>query len=316
MFLRNFNKEMRLLELKHLLIASANIEEGSKTFEEAFKSIDKISQPSFWQSFDWNNLGKKFILAILIFIIGRFIIKFLIGTLDKIAAKQGVSLGIRYFIRRAMEFILYFILISILASSLGAETNSLAAIIGSLGIALALALRDSISDVASGIIMVVIRSIKSGDFVILKEDTELLQVKEIRLFNTIFRNRNNMMVILPNTNIVQNKIKNLSRGGEYVLVDVRVSVAYKSDLKKVKDTISKVVEEEDLILKGIDYIVGVDKLADSGVDILVSAPVIPKDYFKARLALTESIKVALDKAGIEIPFPQIEMNLVNKKEDK
>ena len=279
---------------------------------DLIEDLERVSSESYWKSLDIREILLNILIALVIYVIGYIVIKIITYLISKLLGKTKITTSGIYYIDKVVKFILYFILIMIIANNLGIKTGSLVALIASLGLAIALALQGSLSDLASGIMIIIARPIRVGDYVYLEGIGDLLYVKEIKLFNTILRNRRNIDLIVSNKEIMTNRLENVSTE-EYVLADVFVSVSYNSDISKVKKIISNCLDNINGVLSDKKYLIGVNKLDDSGVEMLVSAPCLAKDHSRIRLIIREEILKALLNEGIEIPFPQLEVNILNEK---
>ncbi|MDO5037791.1 MAG: mechanosensitive ion channel family protein [Tissierellia bacterium] len=276
---------------------------------ELTEDIEKYSSTSFWQSLDFKDLALSLLLVLLIFIIGYIFIQVLASLISRLLKRARVSTSGIYYIDKVLKFICYFILVTIMANNLGIQTGSLIALIASLGFAIALALQGSLTDLASGIMLVVTKPIRVGDYVYLEGKEDLVQVDEIRLFNTVLKDRRNISLIVSNELIIQKPLQNLSKG-DYAYTDVEVSIAYDSDLDRAKALISQALDQLEGILPDKDYLIGVNRLGESGVDLLVSAPCLDRDHAKMKLLMREAILKSLTQGGIEIPFPRMDLAIL------
>ncbi|MDO5715859.1 MAG: mechanosensitive ion channel [Tissierellia bacterium] len=295
-------------------IRLTNMVPNPQEVEEQLQGLEKYTQLSTWKNIDWTSLGLRLLTGLIFFTIGYYLIKLIIRLIRSILERQGVTKGMIYFLTRTLRFILLFILITVIAGTLGIKTTSLVALIGSLGIAVGLALQGSLSDLASGIMLVTLHPIRVGDYVFLEGEDTLLQVHQIRLFNTYFIDKRNFILIHPNSRIIKNKIQNLSKK-DFVKFDVEVDIAYSADLEKAKIAITKGLKSNPLILHDQGYLIAVKELKDSGIGLLVRASVRSKDYAIAKLKTTEDIKKLLDEYHIEIPFPQMEVKILHPHSD-
>lgn len=281
--------------------------------DEITRDIEKYSSTSFWQSLDLREVAFTLFVVAVIFIVGSILIRIISSIVSKFLRRAKVTTSGIYYIDKVLQFILYFILITIIANNLGIQTGSLVALIASLGFAVALALQGSLTDLASGIMIVLTKPIQVGEYVYLEGHDDLLHVEEIRLYSTVLRDRRNMSIIIANEMIMQKKVQNLSKQA-YVYADVEVSVAYSSDIARTKELIRMALDKTEGVLREKDYLIGVNRLNESGVDLLVSAPCIDRDHAKIKLKMRENILNALCEGGIEIPFPQMDVRVINGEE--
>lgn len=275
--------------------------------------LEQISEPSFWSRLNAYEILKMVITVVLIYAIGSLVIKLLSKIINRLLTRSGVSKSAVYYIDTIIKFMLYFVLITITANSVGIQTGSLVALVASLGLAIALALRGSLTDLASGIMIIITRTIIVGDRVFVEGYDDYLEVVSIRLFNTQLRSRKNIILTVPNEYIMQKRVENLKRE-EYVLADVEIGVDYHADTDRVKGIIRQVLEDNPKVLNNKPHILGIKNLADSEVVYLVSAPVMAVDYFIIQLELREEIFNALKANGISIPFPQREVKIIERKD--
>lgn len=289
-----------------------NLEHLTELSEDIKDSTDKlleITSDSFWSQSNLINVGVSLLKGILIFVVGYLLIRYALKLINHILKKGGATKSAIYYIEIIFKFLGYFFVIVIAANTMGFQTNSLITLVASLGLSIALALRGSLTALASGIMIVLTRLIKAGDRVFIEGTEDLLVVEEIRLFNTIFKNRKNITVVLPNEKIMQNKVENLSKT-EYVYTDVKIGIPLKDDIEKARQIIKTCLDNNDRVLKGHDYIIGVSGTSDSCIDILVSAPVVPEDYIIMQFELREVIMNKLKENGIMKPVLQREIRLL------
>lgn len=289
---------------------------ASESLQNASEDLEMITSPRYWASINITNLITSLIVAGIIFAIGYVIINILLYMLKRILKGSGASSSGIYYIEKIAKFLLYFFLIVIIANTIGLQTNSLIAIVISIGVALALAMRDSLTDLASGIMVILTKPVAVGDRVYLDDIDAFLEVIEIRLFETRLRNRQNIIYIVPNSKLMSNNIENLSQE-PFVKVDVRVGVSYDSDLKKVRRVITETLDKEDRILSDdADYFIAVEKLAESSINFLISFPVRPEHYKSLEYKINEDIRIAFAENDIEIPYPHMDLNIKNNMERK
>lgn len=280
----------------------------SEKIEDVTKPIEDAINRKPWEQIDWMDILFHIGHIILLLVLGIFSIRMLRKGVRWMCQRRNVGATITLFLDRVLRIVLNFTLLILVAHELGFQTASLIAILGSVGLAIGLALQGTLSDLASGIMIILLRPLRIGDYVYLGRDDVLLHVEEIRLFNTSFVNPRGFTVIVPNKKILQNDIINLSLK-PWVKICVAFSISYDSDLDEVRQIILNVMQREPLLLKSIAPSVSLTGLGDSDLQLVALAPVHAKDYLAAASHLREKIKKALDEAGIEIPFPQIEMRL-------
>ncbi len=248
------------------------------------------------------------ILAVVVYFVGTRIIKFLIKTYDRWAERKEVDEGVRQFLRSVIRAALYLLLIFIILTFFGVTTASVVAVLGSAGLTLGLALQGSLSNFAGGVIILIMKPFKVGDYII--EDTNKNEgtVEEISLFYTRLVTRDNRMVMIPNGVLANSSMTNVTTT-EKRQIELLVGVSYQADIKKTKAVLQEVVEKESACLEEEESRVFVSELADSCVTMGIRVWVHTKDYWDAKWRMTENIKYALDENGIEIPFPQMDVTI-------
>ncbi len=248
----------------------------------------------------------KFVVAILIIIIGKYIAKITSKTLSKVMAHRKVDQAVIAFIANIVSGIIFFVAIIAAISHLGFNTSSLVAIVGAAGLAVGLALQGSLSNFASGVLIILLKPFRAGDFVEVSGVSGV--VEEILIFATKLRTGDNKTVIIPNGSITGGIIINYSSKPTR-RIDLVIGVSYDANLAETKTILSKVVEQHPLVLKDQPITIGVSELADCSVNFVVRPWVKTENYWPVYFDLLETIKVELDQAGIEIPFPQLSVHL-------
>ena len=252
----------------------------------------------------------KLLVALAIIFIGKFIANMVRKGIVKVMQHKGMDATIISFISSLAYGMLFFIVIVAAISHLGFNTTSLVAIVGAAGLAIGLALQGSLSNFASGVLLIILKPFKAGDFIDVSGVSGI--VEEIHVFSTKLRTGDNKAVIIPNGKITSNTITNFSTKPERRL-DLVIGVSYEADLAKTKALLTKLTSEHELVLKDKEIVIGVQELAESSVNFVVRPWVASGDYWPLHRDLLEKIKVALDDAGIEIPYPQLSLH-VRKEE--
>ncbi|WP_332444365.1 mechanosensitive ion channel family protein [Wolinella succinogenes] len=251
----------------------------------------------------------KLLAAILIVILGLYLAKlarrYTFRLLLKVTKDEILS---RFLARVLYAGVVVLTLITAL-SNLGVQTASIIAVLGTAGLAIALSLKDSLSNLASGIMLIVFRHFTKGDTVEL--NGTLGNVEEISLFHTKLTTPDNRSVILPNASIAQAKIINFTSNPTRRL-EWTFSVSYESDIRRAKEVILLALQSESRLLEEPAPLVGVGALGASGVDFIVRAWVKKEEFFAVQIAVNEAIKLALDEAAIEIPYNKLDVNLISK----
>jgi len=245
-------------------------------------------------------------LALLIFIAGRYVTKILVGITRKVLTNAGVESILVNFVSSIVNWLLLLIVIIAAISYLGINTNSLIALIGAAGLAIGLSLQDSLKNFAAGVMLITFRPFKEGEFV--EAGGTAGTVEKITIFSSTFRTPDNKEVIIPNAAIYSGVITNYS-AKDTRRIDMVFGISYGDDIKKAKELIEKVIQDETRVLKDPVPVVAVGELADSSVNFVVRPWVKTSDYWDVRFDITEKIKIAFDEYGISIPFPQMDVHM-------
>lgn len=244
--------------------------------------------------------GPKVIGAIIIWIVGSWIIKKMMLGMKKIMEKGDYDESLQKFLLNLGSWILKILLIITLLGTLGVPTTSFAAIIGAAGLAIGLALQGSLANFAGGVLIMIFRPFKIGDLI--QAQGEVGVVKEIEIFTTRLIGRSNKEVILPNGALSNGNIVNYSTEGTR-RVDLTFGVGYDSDIKKTKEVLMNVISAHPKVINDPAPTVNVLELADSSINFTVRPWCKTEDYWTVYFDVTEQTKEALDTAGIEIPYP-------------
>jgi small conductance mechanosensitive channel len=248
----------------------------------------------------------KFIIAIIIFIVGKFVAKLISSATKKILIHKKFDDTVISFVASLVYGLVVIVAFIAAISHLGFNTTSLVAIVGAAGLAIGLALQGSLSNFASGILLISLKPFKAGDFVEIAGTAGV--VEEVHVFSTQLKTGDNKTVIIPNGGITNGTITNYSAKPTR-RIDLVIGVGYSADLKQTKQILRDVVSNHDLVLKDQAITIGVSELADSSVNFVVRPWVKTSDYWPVHFDLLETIKIELDKAGIEIPFPQLSVHV-------
>jgi small conductance mechanosensitive channel len=253
--------------------------------------------------------GLQLIAAILIFVIGKWIARLLSNAIEKLMTRSNVEPTLVTFIKNlAYIGLLSFVIIAALGK-LGIQTASFIAVLGAAGLAVGLALQGSLANFAAGVMILVFRPFKVGQFIIAAG--EMGTIKEIGIFTTTLATPDNVRLIMPNAQLIAGSIKNYS-ANETRRVDLVIGVSYKDDIKKAKQIIMDVIQSAPKVLKDPGPVVAVHELAESSVNFVVRPWVNSSDYWEVYFYLTENIKLALDRSGITIPFPQRDVHVYSE----
>ena len=247
----------------------------------------------------------KVIAAILILIIGGWLIKKVVKISQNLMDKKGIDITLQKFLGDLISWTLKILVFITAISQVGVETTSFIAIIGAAGLAVGLALQGSLANFAGGALIIIFKPFKVGDLI--EAQGEIGVVKEIQIFVTKIISPGNKLVMIPNGTLSNGNIKNYTELG-LLRVDLTFGVSYDADIKKTKEVLMKVLTDNKKVLKDPAPSVNVSELADSSVNFTVRPWAIPADYWDVYFSTVEATKNALDAAGIEIPYPhQVEI---------
>jgi small conductance mechanosensitive channel len=252
----------------------------------------------------------KFIAAILIFIIGKWLARKLSDLILKLLEKNKVDVTLIGFIENITYYTLLIVVLIAAAGQLGINTTSFLTIVGAAGLAVGLALKDSLSNFASGVMLILFRPFRVGDVVSAGGVTGT--VESITIFNTIFKTPDNQKVIAPNSGITGGIITNVTANPTR-RVDMVAGIGYGDDITRAKEILTALVKADPRILTDPAPKIAVSELADSSVNFIVRPWVKTGDYWDVYFDLTEKIKITFDREGISIPYPQQDVHLFIQK---
>jgi small conductance mechanosensitive channel len=250
--------------------------------------------------------GPKVLGALLIFIIGSWVIGKIIRALKAVMSKSNYDETLQSFLANLASWGLKIMLLLVVISGLGVDVTTFAAVIAAAGLAVGLALQGSLSNFAGGVLIMIFRPYKMGDLI--EAQGVLGVVKEVQIFTTQLVTPENKLAIVPNGPMANGNIVNYTAEGK-IRVDTIIGVGYGEDIKKTKEVLMEVLTSNTQVLADPAPSVNVVELADSSVNFAVRPFCKPEDYWDVYFATYEGCKLALDKAGIEIPYPhQVEIH--------
>ncbi len=253
-------------------------------------------------------LGLDILAALAIFFIGRWIVRLVVKGIRTALQKSEVDQTLERFVCSLVNMALLVVVIIAAISALGIQTASFIAIFGAAGLAVGLALQGSLSNFAAGVLIVLFRPYKVGDWV--EAAGVSGSVDAVQILTTILKTGDNKQVIVPNSQIMDSIITNYS-AMDTRRVDMVIGVSYDDDLDKVHKTLKELVEADSRILKDPECKIAVSELGDSSVNFVVRPWVNASDYWGVKFELTEAIKKRFDQEGISFPFPQQDVHLYN-----
>lgn len=298
-----YNLIMRSADVSDTFENAANntIKEAGKFFETVEGYLPKVLE-----------FGIKIVLAIVILIAGKVIIGFIMKFLNKIFEKGRMEISVKKFLLSLARALLYFVLIIIICNEVGIDTTSFIALLGTAGLALGLALQGSLSNFAGGVLILLLRPFSVGDYIIDAGSGKEGTVEKIDLFYTYLYTADNKSVIIPNGNLTNSTITNVSAQDKR-RVDIEVGISYNANMADAKKVIEMLMVKEERILHDEKNVVVIKELAASQVTVLMRAWVKTENYWDVYFDMTERIKNGLDEAGIEIPYNQLDVHVHEDK---
>ena len=252
--------------------------------------------------------GIRLGIALAIFVIGRWIARWLTSVVRKLMTKSNMDVMLINFLGNLVYTVLILVVVMATLDHLGIKTTSLLAVFGAAGLAIGLALKDSLSNFSSGVMIILFRPFKVGDFIEAGGATGT--VEEVRMFATIMRTGDNRQIIVPNGQIYSGTITNYSAKPTR-RIDLVFGIGYGDDLARAKKIIGDIMQQDERILSDPAPGIALGELADSSVNFNVRPWVKSEDYWPVRSDLLEKIKLAFDANGISIPYPQQDVYMHN-----
>ncbi len=293
------------------MLASATqkeVESVADNIEQLSKDVSKLSQIGSDLIDKAVAFGIDIIIAVIIFVIGKFIIKFILKFVDRIFAKSSADEGVAKFIHSVLKVALYIILAITICGQVGIETTSFAAIVASGGLAIGLAFEGSLSNFAGGVMILIMKPFTVGDYI--ESNGVEGTVYKIDIFYTSLKTVDNKSVKLPNGTLSNSILTNYSMNDKR-RVDVEVGIAYDDNIELARKELERVMNSYSNIMRDEANAVVVKNLADSAIIMEVRVWVPTEYYWDCKFYLNENIRVSFDKAGISIPFNQLDVNVHN-----
>ncbi len=272
----------------------------------------KNTDPSIMQEFlkDFGRSALSFslqlVIAIVIFLVGGRIIALIRRIVRKTLEKREADPGVRQFLDSLIKAICYVLLVFLILALFGVTTASIVAILGSAGLAIGLALQGSLSNLAGGVLILLLKPFRVGDYIMEDKHKNEGVVEEITIFYTTLRTVDNRSVVIPNGDLANSSVVNFTRSPERKLI-YTVGIAYDADLKKAKEILRDVLEKTENRDREREIMVYVDSLGDSSVNLGFRIWLPTEQYWLMRWDIIERIKLAFDENGIEIPYQKIDI---------
>lgn len=314
--MKSFNWFNDLSSILTLDLATAAVEETEPESMEFLANelgdkVEKLSQIS------WKEMFERYVpvvcdyllrvaLVLVIFFVGRKLIKKIVSLCDQALKRHGMEVTVRRFFCNVINALGYICMLGILLQTVGLTATSLTALVASAGVAVGLALQGSLSNFAGGVLILLMKPFVIGDYIV-QENTEGT-VKEIGLVYTELITADNRLIVIPNGTLIDSSIVNVTATGKRRL-ELSVGIGYKSDLKKAKEVLIRLGENDPARDPENPVNVFVAELAESSVNLGLHVWVSSSEYWNAKWRLTENIKMAFDEEGIEIPFKQVEISV-------
>lgn len=250
--------------------------------------------------------GSALLLALVIFIIGRMVVGRIVFVCNRVMLSRGMDETLVNFVCSLLRWVgLLFVAIAAL-SQLGIDTTSLVALLGAAGLAIGLSLQSALGNFAAGVMLIIFKPFKKGDFVEAGMATGV--VESITIFTTVMTTPDNKEIIVPNGAIIGGNITNFSARPTR-RVDMVFGIAYGDDLRQAKTILEDIIAADKRVLAEPAPVITVGELADSSVNFLVRPWVKAEDYWAVLWDTTEAVKLRFDESGISIPFPQMELHM-------
>ena len=257
------------------------------------------------------SVGSKILLAIVVFLVGRWIVRRLNKLLAKILEKRHVEASLSTFVKSLVNITLTLLLIIVVIGVLGIETSSFIALFASAGVAIGMALSGTLQNFAGGVMILLFKPFKVGDTIEAQGQTGT--VREIQIFNTILATPDNKIIIIPNGGLSTGLMKNYSKEATR-RVDWEFGIAYGDDYTKAKAVIARLLDADGRVLKDPAYFIALTSLGESSVNIVVRAWVNAGDYWGVYFDMNEKVYKTFAEENLNIPFPQLDVHLHGKTE--
>jgi small conductance mechanosensitive channel len=257
--------------------------------------------------------GIKLVVSIIIFVIGRWIVKAASDTTEKLMLRAKVDATLVRFTRSIVYILLLAVVIMAAISNLGIETTSFVALLGAMGLAVGLALQGSFANVGAAVLIILFRPFKVGDLI--QAAGTLGTVEEVSMFSTRLGTLDGKTIIIPNTAVIGGTITNFSLKATK-RVDLTFGIGYDDDLRAAKRLLETIAADDPLVLADPAPLVAVAELGDNSVNFTYRVWVNTVDYWTVYFGTIENVKLAFDDNGISIPYPQIDVHLDQQKEEK
>lgn len=289
-------------------LTGASVENIIEEFQQEIQEPGALK--SFFQGLPEKalHLGVRVLLALFAFVIGVQLIRLVRKIVKKSMNRAGAETGAVQFVDSFIKAALYVLLVLMIASSFGLEAASIVAVLGSAGVAIGLAVQGSLANLAGGVLILLLKPFRVGDYIQESSTGHEGTVTEIQIFYTRLLTADNKAVVLPNGQLANNSIVNITSQKERRM-DIMVGISYQADLKRAKEVLEAVLREDEAVLQEKDMLVFVSELGSSSVNLGVHCWLKQEDFWAGKWRITENCKLALDAAGIEIPYNQLDVHV-------
>ncbi len=289
-------------------LTGASVENIIEEFQQEIQEPGALK--SFFQGLPEKalHLGVRVLLALFAFVIGVQLIRLVRKIVKKSMNRAGAETGAVQFVDSFIKAALYVLLVLMIASSFGLEAASIVAVLGSAGVAIGLAVQGSLANLAGGVLILLLKPFRVGDYIQESSTGHEGTVTEIQIFYTRLLTADNKAVVLPNGQLANNSIVNITSQKERRM-DIMVGISYQADLKRAKELLEAVLREDEAVLQEKDMLVFVSELGSSSVNLGVRCWLKQEDFWAGKWRITENCKLALDAAGIEIPYNQLDVHV-------
>lgn len=254
--------------------------------------------------------GLKALVALLMFLVGRKLIHLCVKLIDKSMERGGTELTVKKFVKMLVKAAGYILLVLLILAVVGVQPTAFATVASSVTVALGLALQGSLGNFAGGLLILILKPFKVGDYIIEDSHKNEGKVKSIGLVYTTLVTLDNRVIVVPNGTLANSSMTNVTAQDKRLL-ELLVGISYEADMKQAKAILERVMEADPMVLKDEERFAFVSSLDDSAVTIGCRMWVKTGEYWKCRWRMTEAIKEALDDAGIEIPYGQVDVHIRN-----
>lgn len=250
----------------------------------------------------------RLILALIVYAIGTKVIAWLCRIVRKHLLKYGTDEAAKSFVMSILKISLHILLIMTLAAQVGVDRTSIATVLASAGVAVSLALKDGLSNFASGLIIMFLRPFSVGDYIIEHGENNEGTVEKIELYYTTLATTDSRRVVIPNSLLTGNCITNVTAADKRRL-EIKVGISYDSNLQKAKDILRELIQEDPELMDQEESQIYVDSLGESSVVLGLKSWVKTEEFWNTKWRMNERIKEAFDANGIQIPYPQLDLRI-------